>query len=393
MKKFFIIFLVIIFIAISPFFFVKIQLIGDSNIILDYNEKYSESGYKATLFNKNITSDIKVISNIENAIGEYEIEYSYDFFIYNISKIRKVSVKDLSSPVIKLESDDFYELTIDTEYNEPGYIAYDNLDGDLTNVVTVENNINVHELGEYEVIYKVADSSNNESTIKRKVKVEKKKPTQMSVEEYSLDGWYEETILDETDNIGDLYFNQLKLVGDSNTMNMYLNGILDADNAWAIPCLHSSDMYNKEINLYGLGIKMNLIDAVKKYQPNYLYINFGTFSTTWISEDIFLKYANLVIEDIKKFSPNTNIVLISILPILKGDNINKFRQETINRYNFYILELANKHNIHFLNVQEALKGEDGYAKEEYFFDDKFHLTYSGHLKVKEYINTHVLIKE
>ena len=52
--------------------------------------------------------------------------------------------------------------------------------------------------------------------------------------------------------------------------------------------------------------------------------------------------------------------------------------------------MADKHGLKYLDVQEVLKGDDGYGKEEYFVDDKFHLTLLGHSTVKEYIKTHAL---
>ena len=42
---------------------------------------------------------------------------------------------------------------------------------------------------------------------------------------------------------------------------------------------------------------------------------------------------------------------------------------------------------------EVLKDSDGYGKDEYFVDDKFHFTYLGHSIVKEYIKTHALVEE
>ena len=52
--------------------------------------------------------------------------------------------------------------------------------------------------------------------------------------------------------------------------------------------------------------------------------------------------------------------------------------------------MAYKHNVKFLDVQAALKGPDGYGKNQYFIDDNFHLTNQGHSAVKEYIKTHAI---
>ena len=385
-----VILIIISLIILSPFMFIDIKLIGNKKIQLDYGEKYSEPGFKAYMFNKEITDEIKVKNNIKQNIGNYEVSYSYKFLIYKIKRTRKVVVSDLTGPEITLKGDKELSVTIDTKYKEPGYEAIDKLDGDLTENVKVTNNVDITKLGDYEVIYEVKDKAGNVSKEIRKVKVEKLKPTQMSIKDYTLDGWYDSVKLKETKNYGNEYFNKITMVGDSNIMNMYLNGYLNGLRAWAIPCLHAESMHSIEINLYGLGIKMKLLDAVEKYKPETMILNFGTFSTAWISEETFIKKANAMIEQIKEKSPNTKIILISIYPIKKGDNINKFQQDIINKYNFLILEMAYKHGLKYLDVQEVLKGDDGYGKEEYFVDDKFHLTLLGHSTVKEYIKTHAL---
>lgn len=380
-------------ILLSPFMFINIKLIGDKKIQLDYGEKYSEPGFKAYMFDKEITDKIEVNSNINENVGEYEIVYSYKFLIYKIKRTRKVIVSDLTGPEITLIGDKELSVTVDTKYEEPGYEAIDKLDGVVTENVKVTNNIDITKLGNYEVVYEVRDKAGNVSKEIRKVKVEKSKPTQMSIKDYTLDGWYDSVKLKETKNYGNDYFNKITMVGDSNIMNMYLNGYLNGLRAWAIPCLHAESMHSIEINLYGLGIKMKLLDAVEKYKPETMILNFGTFSTTWISEETFIEKANAMIEQIKEKSPNTKIILISIYPIKKGDNINEFKQDIINKYNFLILEMADKHKLKYLDVQEVLKGDDGYGKDEYFVDDKFHLTPLGHSIVKEYIKTHALEEE
>jgi len=375
----------------SPFIFINITLIGDKNIILNYGDKYSESGYRAKMFNKNITSEIKVNNNIKEDIGKYKVTYSYKFLFYDIKRVRNVEVKDIGKPKLELTGGNVYETTINEEYKDPGYSAIDNKDGDITDQVVVSGSVDNKVLGDYPITYEIADSSGNKEKQVRTVKVVKKKPSQMSIQEYSLDGWFEENQLQETDNYGEDYFNSIVIVGDSNTMNFYLNGFLKGVNAWAIPCLHASTMHYWDINLYGLGIQMKLLDAVQKYKPQKMILNLGTFSTTWIEQDEFIQKANEIIEKIKEISPETKLILSSIYPITKnGTNINKFEQDRINKFNYMILEMANKHNVKFLDVQEVLKDETGYGNPNYFVEDGFHLTYLGHSIVKEYIKTHAL---
>lgn len=395
-KKYILIFtitIILVTILLSPYFFIKIQLIGDKKIVLNYGDEYNESGYLGKLLKKDITQDIKITNTIKEQIGKYKVIYSYKFLFYNIKQTRIVEVKDIKGPKIELTDGTIYEVIENEIYLEPGFIAIDNKDGDVTNKVEVNGTVDTTKLGEYKIKYEVSDSNNNQTNVTRTVKVVKKNPLQMSVSEYNLDGWYDEVKLKETENKGNEYFNKITMVGDSNTMNMYLNGYLNGIRVWAIPCLHASTMHSWDINLYGLGLKMKLIDAVKTYQPEIMILNLGTFSTTWIQETTFIDKANLIIEQIKETSPNTKLILSSIYPIKKGENINKFTQEKINRYNFLILEMANKHKVKYLDIASALKDETGYGNPLYFVEDNFHLTLLGHSTVKEYIKTHALEEE
>ena len=59
------------------------------------------------------------------------------------------------------------------KYEELGATATDECDGDLTDKISVESKVDTNTPGEYEVSYKVVDSSQNEANIKRKVYVYK----------------------------------------------------------------------------------------------------------------------------------------------------------------------------------------------------------------------------
>ena len=379
-----------LFVFMSPLIFINVKLIGNNQVQLDYGEKYSESGYKASAFGSNVTDKVVVTDNIKDEIGNYEVNYEYSFLFYKVKKTRKVSISDLSEPEITLNGDKSMSITINSTYEEPGFVAVDKLDGDLTQDVVVTNNVDINTLGEYDIVYEVKDKAGNVSKEIRKVKVERMNPTQMSIKEYTLDGWYDSVKLKKTEDYGDDYFNSITYVGDSNVKNMYLNGVLKGINAWAIPCLHAEAMKSSNINLYGLGIEMKLLDAVEKYKPKTMILNFGTFSTTWLEEEYFISAANYIIEQIKVKSPDTKIILISIYPVIKGESCNKFDQKVINKYNYLILEMANKYDLKYLDVQEVLKGEDGYGKSDYYVADKFHLNSLGHRVVREYIKTHAL---
>lgn len=380
-----IIYLILLVLAI-PYFFINIKLIGKDEIILNYGEKYSESGFKGSFFGKNISKDIKTSDNIKKTIGEYEVKYTYRWLFYKKIVKRKVIVKDVTGPKIELTGNNPYSVEINTKYEEPGYKATDNLDGDVTKKVKAEDNIDITKLGEYKVTYTVKDKSGNKTIVKRKVTVDKKLPTQMSLEEYTLDGYYDEYQLKETPK-NEEYFKQVVLVGDSNIKNLFLNKFIAGKQAWYLPCINADSYFHEKLYIAG-SERILLLDAVEKYKPKYLILNLGTFSTAWITEEVFINKSNELIKEIKKKSPETKLILSSLYPIREGKNINDFEQSKINNYNYKILQMAKEHNLKFLNVQSVLKSKDGYGDKRYFLDDKFHFTDTGRTVLLNYIKTH-----
>lgn len=385
----FIVMILLILVLVSPFIFINIKLIGDKKVTVNYGDKYSESGYKLKVFGKDLTGDIKVSNKVKEDIGIYKVNYSYKFLFYKISSSRVVEVKDIKGPKIELINGNEIDVVINENYEEFGYTAIDNKDGDITSEVKVTGEVDTSILGEYKITYEASDTSGNKSTKIRTVNVVRKNPSQMSIGEYSLDGWYDEVKVKETENYGDDYFNSLIIVGDSNMKNMYEYGRINTGKAWAIPCLHAESMHYTNLNIYGTGESITLIEAVKKYKPEKLILNFGSFSSLWISEEVFVTQASSMIEKIKSESPDTQLVLISIYPVTQhGINNDHFSQSSINKCNFKLLELSDKYDLKYLDVQTVLKDSSGYGNPNYYIKDGFHLTSYGQSLVKEYIKTH-----
>lgn len=89
---------------------------------------------------------------------------------YSIDEKDNVFCIDVIPPEIILQGDETIILHAEDRYAEPGYVAIDNIEGDITNRVTVTNNVTKN-IGTYEIIYQVADWYGNVTTITRTVKV------------------------------------------------------------------------------------------------------------------------------------------------------------------------------------------------------------------------------
>ena len=169
--------ILILFILLSLYLLIppKIILNGEETLVMEYPNEYIEPGYSARFLWENLSKKVEIKSFVDsNKLGTYEIQYSVKnkLGIFKSVKTRKIKIVDNESPQISLTKSDII-LPLGEKYIEPGYSAIDNYDGDITNNVKVESNVDSTHIGEYKVIYKVKDSSNNETEVERNVEVYK----------------------------------------------------------------------------------------------------------------------------------------------------------------------------------------------------------------------------
>ena len=167
----------VVIVAISYICFrpIKLELIGDKFVSLEVGSSYVEQGSSAHIGRKDISDKIIVSGYVDTTkIGNYEIKYTIKHLFRSYIVTRTVSVNDLESPIITLKGDDKIKINVNNKYEEPGYKASDNYDGDITDKVEVTGNVDTSKVGEYSITYLVKDSSGNESSISRTVEVNKK---------------------------------------------------------------------------------------------------------------------------------------------------------------------------------------------------------------------------
>lgn len=139
---------------------VKLELTGGATLV-EYGTSYAEPGVSASMlfFNVDVESDIQVDSN---KLGTYTVTYSASFFGKTATAQRTVNVVDTTAPTITLiHKDNFFTLP-GHDYQEEGFVAEDNHDGDITDRVQrmVDNGI---------VYYYVKDDSGNEAKAERQI--------------------------------------------------------------------------------------------------------------------------------------------------------------------------------------------------------------------------------
>ena len=79
---------------------------------------------------------------------------------------------DTSKPVITLKGQASVTVILNSTFEDPGYTAEDDEDGDITSSVVVSGTVDVNTAGTYVITYTVSDAAGNIGTVDRTVKVE-----------------------------------------------------------------------------------------------------------------------------------------------------------------------------------------------------------------------------
>lgn len=152
-------------------FYLRLELLDGDTLEVEYGEPFHDPGYRVMLFGSTFAHNgIEVPGNVsvsgsvrEDHLGKFPLSYSAKWLGMEAEAVRTVRVVDTISPVITLVPDD-PELQPALQYQEAGFLAMDNYDGDITSRVT-----RTEEPGR--VIYTVLDSSGNLATAERTIPV------------------------------------------------------------------------------------------------------------------------------------------------------------------------------------------------------------------------------
>lgn len=152
-----------------------IELSGEKSVVLDFGQVYVEPGFVVTdTVDGNITDYVVVTSDLRYAVGQYTVTYTVKDAAGNETKAtRTVKVVDKTAPALVLKGANPLSVVQGSKYEEPGFKATDNADGDLTDKVTVSGTVDTKTVGSYKLIYTVVDAAGNKTSVERVVTVNK----------------------------------------------------------------------------------------------------------------------------------------------------------------------------------------------------------------------------
>jgi hypothetical protein len=114
------------------------------------------------MMNFNSATNISTFSYSPLSEGSYTYVLSTEDTIGHETNISGQYILDTTPPVITLIGSDNITMEFNTTYNESGATANDNLEGDITSSIVIDDSaLNVNTIGSYNITYDVSDSAGN----------------------------------------------------------------------------------------------------------------------------------------------------------------------------------------------------------------------------------------
>lgn len=154
-----------------------ITLTGGEEYAHQLGQPFTEPGFQAIDdYDGDVTANVSVTGTVDGMkAGKYNIHYEVSDIAGNVGKAtRTVTVADYQPPVITLNGEKNLYLKVGTAYQESGYTATDNFDGNITSKVSVSGSVDTSKMGYNTLVYTVSDSSGLIATATRSVFVYEK---------------------------------------------------------------------------------------------------------------------------------------------------------------------------------------------------------------------------
>lgn len=145
-----------------------IVLTGNSSITLEYGNAFNDPGATAT---DDVDGTVEVTASNPNpeALGIQQIVYTAVDAAGNSSSLtRQLIIQDTTPPEINLMGDATVTIELGESFSDTGAIANDNYDGALE--VSVDfSEVDFEQVGTYNILYAVSDTSGNTSVTSREL--------------------------------------------------------------------------------------------------------------------------------------------------------------------------------------------------------------------------------
>lgn len=184
------------------------------------------------------------------------------------------------------------------------------------------------------------------------------------------------------------YLTRCAFLGETNIHNLGENGLLQPFNVYASETLTLSNYSREYVMLDGTTIR--ILSAINSASCP-IYLMFGTESLSKQPADQTADQFSVLLNSVIATAPEAEVIVLSIPPVTadaeKGDE--PILNSDIDTYNSMLLDLCNQINVYFVDVNTALKNNDGKLDRLYALEDGIHLTPEAGQIMLDYVLNHV----
>lgn len=164
----------------------------------------------------------------------------------------------------------------------------------------------------------------------------------------------------EVDDIKD-DFSDAAFIGNSRTVGLGMNCGKPLATFFASTGLNVETIATSETINLDNGKKGTVYDALKQKQFGRIYIMFGINEMSWPYWDGFESRYETVIDKVRQLQPDAKIYVQSVLPVnsLALNNNEVFTPAKVDEINTYVKKAADAKGVTYLDVNSALRLQDG----------------------------------
>ena len=151
-------------------------------------------------------------------------------------------------------------------------------------------------------------------------------------------------------------------------------------------------LYNMDTELSAVldgGDAGTIYQALTQQQYGKIYVLLGLNEIGW-DADFFAERYEVFLERLRQDEPNAEIYIISLSPVTRevSESHDFFNMDRVRDYNTALLALAERTGCWYVDLCQALAGEDGYLPAECAAVDGLHFTTDAYLLWADYLRTH-----
>ena len=203
--------------------------------------------------------------------------------------------------------------------------------------------------------------------------------------------------LGETEDAGQEYIDKIVFLGDSSIYWLAGHGILPFTQVWT-DAEGTMSLFNVPIDPIryfdpatpDTAESLLIPDCAARRKPEILLITLGLNGIAMLDEQQFRSYYTDMLSQIQAASPDTKIILQSILPVMDSRVPRGISNEKIDTANQWIYSIAEQMGVRYLNSQPAVEDENGQLRADYNDDLAMgiHMNPTGFEALLQHIRTH-----